>query len=166
MPLFAAGTLMAGAQCQSTFIIAVGHSADGAFRHADNGGKDHDTQKDGGGENTLSAGVGEQVLHQGHNHHQSKEAIDDGGNARQQIHCRLEQLIQRSRTELGHEDGGKQTQGHTHNNCPRSDIDAAQDHGENPVLFGAGTPIGTQQELQGADLSDGRQAVGKQIDAD
>src|SRR5699024_7947213 len=146
-------------------VIAVRHSADGAFRNADNGGKDHNAQKDGGGQHILAAGSAEQVLYQRHNHHQAEEAVHDGGNARQQVHRWLQKLVQGSGTDVRHIDGGQRSQRNPRNNSSGGDVNAADNHGEDAVVVGVRPPVGTQQKLKGADFGNGRQAVCEQIDA-
>ena len=78
--------LVAGAKGQGALVIAVGDSPDGAFRHADDGGQDHDAQQHRGGEDALAVVAAEKVLHDGDHHHQAEEAVDDGGDACQKVH--------------------------------------------------------------------------------
>ena len=47
-------SLMGGSQSQRSLIIALRHCPDRRFRHADDGGKNHNSQQNGGGQNAAS----------------------------------------------------------------------------------------------------------------
>lgn len=133
----------------------------GSLTHTDEGGQDHDAQQDGGSQDALAAAA-EQIPHDGHDHHQAEEAIDNGGNASQQIHCRLEVLIDTGRAEPGQIYGTQQSHRHTDDQRSGSDIDTAQNHREDAIDIVGGFPGGTQQEIERTDLRNGGKSIRKQ----
>ena len=94
-----------------------------------------------------------------------EKAIDNGGNACQQRDRRLQNLIEFSRTELCHKYGAEQSDRHADQNGDSCDIDAANDHGKDPVLSFRRFPCHTAQKFQRPDLNDCRKPVCEQKDA-
>ena len=169
--------LMGGAQCQAALIVAVGNGVQARLADRDDGGQDHDAQQHSGGEKAhalaafdvehrLEEGRLDHGLHGGHQHDHAEEAVDDGGDAGEQLGAGLEQTVELFRAVVRHEDGGQQADGHADEDSPRRDVDAAQDHRQDAEDIVAWLPSGAQQELERADFEQSRHAVCKQEDAD
>ena len=110
-------------------------------------------------------GLEERLHCRGQQHH-AEEAVHHRGDARQQFHGGLQHPVDGGAGEPGHVDGGEQPDGHPHHQRTGGDVAGAKNHGQDAVDVIAGFPALAQQELQRADLADGRQAVGEQEQAD
>ena len=157
--------LLGGTQGKGALVVACRHPTDRCLRHTDDGGQNHDAQQDGGRQHSLAA-ASHQLPNEGHNHHEAEEAVDDGGNASHQIHCRLQQTIGPWGAEPSHKHGAEEPQGHPHHHGSRRDAEAAYNHGKDAEPSLQRSPAAAQKEFLPADFRHGRQALSQKEEAD
>ena len=163
---------MGSTQSQAALVIALGHSVQAGFADRDDGGQNHDAQQQAGSKQAHALAAFhvqhsfekvrfDHSLHRRDHNDHAEEAVHDRGDTGQQLYRRQQHLVDTGRCKTGHIDGRQQPNGHPHNDRACGDIDAPQDHGQDAVQVVAGFPGGAKQELEGADLKNGGQAVCK-----
>ena len=102
----------------------------------------------------------EQLHHSRHQHHHADEAVHHAGYARQQLHRRAHDRRDPSAGHLGKEHRRQQAHGNADDDGSQRAPDAGEDERQNPEfrLGGSRLPFGAEQEVEQADLPDGRQA--------
>ena len=63
-------------------LIFLGHGPQRRLGHVDDGGQDHDGQHDDGREQARAGAEAEGILHGGHQHDHTHQAVDHGGDTR------------------------------------------------------------------------------------
>ena len=160
------GLDMGGPQGQRRLLILPGHGAQRRLRHGDDRGQNHHRQHD---DSRQERGAGGQVKGHpdgGHQQDHTHQAVHHGGDAGQQFHCRMNYGGKLRRRHLGQENGRHQADGHPHENGPRRAREGGEDDGEDAEVSGRGIPAGPEQEVDGPDLQNGRQARDDKVDAD
>ena len=162
---------MGGAHGDRALVVGVRHRAQRGLGYADDGRQDHDAEQDGRGQNGRARGdvrpeeLGH-IQHDRRDDDHAEEAVYDGRDAREQLGARLEDAVDALRAVERHEDSGQQADRHADNNCACGDVKAADDHRQDAVNVIARTPGRAGQEVEEPNLLHGRDAVGKQENAD
>ena len=124
--------------------ILVGHGGEGVDGKRRHRGQNHDREDDGAREDAGAGAcrVTEDRTHRGVDHREADEAIDDAGDAHEELDRRLEDLAAEDRPDLDHED--RRAQGHGKREDRRENRDGERSHdegqravaaiGRNPVL--------------------------------
>ena len=123
-----------------------GQGVDGERRHRR---QDHDGKHDGAGED-ASAGAGrlaEDRAHGGVDHRQADEAVDDGGDADEQLDQGLEHLAAKAGADLHDEDGAAQGDGKREQGGEEHHAEGRDDERERPELAVRGHPARARDEL-------------------
>ena len=94
-----------GPQGQGRLLILPGHGLQGRLRHGDDGGQDHHGQHDDGRQERGAGGQVKGHPDGGHQQDHAHQAIHHRGDARQQLHRRVDHGGEPGRRHLGQEDG-------------------------------------------------------------
>ena len=162
---------MGRAHGDRALIVSVGHSAQRSLGYADDGRQDHDAEQDGRGQDGRArgdvrpAGLGH-IQHDRRDDHHAEKAVDDRGDAREQLGAGLQDAVNALGAVERHENGGQQADRHADDDRARGDVDAADDHRQDAVNVIARPPGRAGEEVEKTDLLHGGQAVGKQEHAD
>ena len=162
--------LVTRAHGDRALIVGGRYRAQRGLGDADDGRQDHDAEQHGRGEDGRAGDVRTEQRGDGadtrHDDDHAEKAVDDGGDAGEQLGAGLEQAVELFRAVERHEDGGQQADRHADDDRACGDVDAAEDHRQNAVNVVARLPLRAREEVQQADLLHGRNAVGEQKQAD
>ena len=151
-------------------VVAHRNRTQRRFRHADNGRQDHNAEQDGRRQDGRAGNIHVEQRGDGadarHNDDHAEKAVDDGGDAGEQLGAGLEQAVELFRAVERHENGGQQADRHADDDRACGDVDAAENHRQNAVNVVARLPLRAREEVQQTDLLHGRNAVGEQKQAD
>ena len=148
------------AERERCVLILGRHGVQRRFAHRDDGRQNHDGKHQNGREQAGAVFQMEQLHHSRHQHHHADEAVHHAGYARQQLHRRAHDRRDPSAGHLGKEHRRQQAHGHADDDGSQRAPDAGEDERQNAEfrLGGSRLPFGAEQEVEQADLPDGRQA--------
>ena len=118
-------------------------------RNADDGGQDHDRQDQDRRQQAGAGGKAKRLLDAGDQNDHAHQAVDHGGDARQQLHGGVDDGSHPGVGHLGQVDGGHEPHRHPDEHGPGGAVDRGQEEGQDAVggVRGRGGPGLPQQEL-------------------